>query len=90
MISPARIDCRVVLRPGVTPSQRLALMEVLEKWALAMTNARPSKLVASSQQILFVVHMDPDMASETLRACLPAELVQLVRDVFLGGVSWNR
>lgn len=86
MISPARIDGRVVLKPGVTPTQRLALMEVVEKWALAMTSAKPSKLVASSQQILFVVNLDRDTASETLKACLPTELV---RDVILGGVSWN-
>jgi len=87
MISPARIDCRVVLRPGVTPSQRLALMEVVEKWAMAMTRAKPSKLVANSSLILFVVNLDRETASETLRACLPKELVA---DVFLGGVSWNR
>ena len=87
MISPPRIDCRVVLKPGLAPSERLALMEVVEKWALALTRAKPSKLVANSNLILFVVNLDRDTASETLRECLPPELVQ---DVFLGGVSWNR
>ena len=87
MISSARIDCRVVLKPGVTPSQRLALMEVVEKWAMALTNSKPSKLVANSTQILFVVNLDRETALETLKACLPAEFV---REVFLGGVSWNR
>ena len=87
MISLPRIDCRVVLKPGVTPSQRLILMEVVEKWALAITRAKPSKLVADSKLILFVVNMDRGTASATLRACLPPELVH---DVFLGGVSWNQ
>ena len=87
MISLAKIDCRVVLRPGVTPSQRLALMEVVEKWALALTSTKPSKFVADSNIILFVVNIDRDTALETLRGCLPDELVE---DVFLNGVSWNQ
>jgi hypothetical protein len=87
MISFARIDCRVALKPGVTLSQRLALMEVLEKWALALTNDKPTKLVANSTHIIFVVKLDRETAMATLRACLPAELVH---DVFLDGVSWNQ
>jgi len=86
MISVPKLDCRVVLRPGLTPSQRLALMEVVEKWALALTTSKPTKMVADSNHLLFVVNLDRQTASETLRACLPAELV---REVFLGGVSWN-
>lgn len=86
MISPAKTDCRVALRPGVTLSQRLALMEIVEKWSLALARSKPSKLVADSSTILFVVNLDRDTALETLRECLPPELVQ---DVFLDGVSWN-
>jgi len=87
MISLARIDCRVILQPGVTPSQRLVLMEVLEKWSLALAGAKPSKLVGSSDFILFAVNMDRDLALRSLRECLPGELV---RDVFVDGVSWNQ
>ena len=87
MIGLSRVDCRVVLQPGVTPSQRLALMEVLEKWSLALVGARPSRLVGSSDVILFAVSMDRDLALRSLRECLPGELVQ---DVFVDGVSWNR
>lgn len=87
MISPPKTDCRVVLRPGLTPSERLALMELVEKWALALTRTKPSKLVADSNLMLFVVNLDRETASETLRECLPPEMVE---DVFVGGVSWNR
>ena len=86
MISPPKIDGRVVLRPGLLPSERLALMEVVEKWALAVTRTKPSKLVANSQLMLFVVNLDRDTACRTLRKCLPDEFVE---DVFLGGVSWK-
>ena len=45
VITRNRIECRVMLSPGVAATQRLQLMEIIEKWSLALTGARPSKFV---------------------------------------------
>lgn len=86
MISLVKVDCRVVLQPGLSPTERLALMEVVERWSLALTGAKPSRLVGSSDAILFAVSINHDLVRRSLRECLPREWVQ---DVFVDGVSWN-
>lgn len=87
MISRNRIECRVILSPGVAATQRLQLMEIIEKWSLALTGARPSKFVGAPNLILFAVYSDRDTTFEGLRRCLPRELV---KDVVIDGVSWSR
>ena len=86
MISHNRIECRVMLSPGVAASQRLQLMEIIEKWSLALTGIRPSKFVGASNLIMFAVCSDRDTTFEGLRRCLPEELV---KDVVIDGVSWS-
>ncbi len=86
VIGLARLDFRIVLRPGLTPAERLRLMEVLEKWAVKRSGLKPSRFISNSRMILFVLPVDRDLALETLRDCLPQEWVA---DVVVGGVSWN-
>jgi hypothetical protein len=86
VISLARLNFRIILRPGLTPAQRLRLMEVLEKWAVTRAGFKPSRFISSSRMILFVLQVDRDLALATLRECLPQEWVA---DVVVGGVSWN-
>ena len=86
MIKRASINCRIVLEPGLAPSQRLALMEILEKAALAMVGAKPSKLVGADSAILFTADVDRTTAIWSLRQCLPPDMV---RDVVIDGRSWN-
>ena len=75
------------MTPGVAATQRLQLMEIIEKWSLALTGARPSKFVGASDLILFAVYSDRDTAFDGLRRCLPKEYVQ---DVVIDGVSWSQ
>jgi hypothetical protein len=86
VISLARLEFRIVLRPGVTPVERLQLMELVEKWAVRRAGTKPSRFISSSGLILFVLPLDRQTAAETLRQCLPLELID---DVIIGGVSWN-
>ncbi len=86
MISHNRIECRVMLSPGVAASQRLQLMEIIEKWSLALTGVKPSKFVGASNLIMFAVCCDRSTTFEGLRRCLPGEFV---RDVVIDGVSWS-
>ena len=76
-----------MLSPGVAAPQRLQLMEIIEKWSLALTGARPSKFVGASNLILFAVYSDRDTTFEGLRRCLPGEFV---KDVVIDGVSWSQ
>ena len=76
-----------MLSPGVAVSQRLQLMEIIEKWSLALTGAKPSKFVGASNLIMFAVCSDRRTTFEGLRRCLPEEFVQ---DVVIDGVSWSQ
>lgn len=76
-----------MLSPGVAATQRLQLMEIIEKWSLALTGVKPSKFVAASNLILFSVYTDPHTTLEGLRHCLPGEFV---KDVVIDGVSWRQ
>ena len=87
MISRNRIECRVILSPGVAATQRLQLMEIIEKWSLALTGVKPSKFVGASNLILFAVYSDRHTTFEGLRRCLPGEFV---KDVVIDGVSWSQ
>lgn len=75
-----------MLIPGVAATQRLQLMEIIEKWSLALTGTKPSKFIGASNLILFVVCSDRYTTFEGLRRCLPGELV---KDVVIDGVSWS-
>ncbi len=86
MISRTRIDCRILLIGSVSPGERLQLMEIIEKWVLALTGTKPSRFLAASNQILFSAPADRRSMIRGLRTHLPAELI---RDVIVGGASWN-
>ncbi len=75
-----------MLSPGVAASQRLQLMEIIEKWSLALTGVKPSKFVGASNLIMFAVCSDRHTTFEGLRRCLPGEFV---KDVVIDGVSWS-
>ena len=87
MISRIQVECRVMLSPGLAAAERLQLMEIIEKWSLALTGAKPSKFVGAPNLILFAVHSDRDTTFEGLRRCLPGEFV---KDVVIDGVSWSQ
>lgn len=86
MIGHIQIRCRIDLQQGVTPAERLRLMEIIEKWAVAATGAKPRRFVSSSKAVLFTVQLERGMAAASLRQCLPREWV---RDVLIDGSSWN-
>lgn len=87
MIGRVRICCRIELQPGITPGQRLGLMEIIEKWSVAATGSKPGRFVSSSQTVVFTVHLDRDTAANSLRGCLPRDWI---RDVVIDGASWNQ
>ena len=85
MISRPRIECRIMLREKIAASQRLQLMEIIEKWAMALTGTKPSKFLAASEVILFTLQSDRQSALQGLRRCLPSDCI---KDVVIDGVSW--
>jgi hypothetical protein len=76
-----------MLRGRILASQRLQLMEIIEKWAMALTGTKPSKFLAASEVIFFTLESDRQSVCQGLRRCLPPDCIQ---DVVIDGVSWRQ